>query len=64
MGFETDKRFNPSRFRGAPAPRKYADTGRSGGSTEASRKAHDESDAKNQYRHPVRVMKDPLARME
>ncbi len=65
MGFETDKRFSPSRFKGAPAPRRYSAEGRSDKAAEATRKAcFEESAARNQYRHPVAVRTGPTARNE
>jgi hypothetical protein len=60
----TDPRYAPPRFKGAPAPTRYADKGRSGGASAISQKLHDESDQKNQYTHPVVCSKEPTAREE
>jgi hypothetical protein len=65
MGFETDKRFNPRRFKGAPAPRRYSAEGRSDKAAEATRKAcFEESALRNQYQHPVVVGTEPTGRNE
>ncbi len=64
MGYETDKRFSPARFRGAAPPRRVAAVGRSDGLTATSRKLHQASDAKNQYAHPVRSLRALRARVE
>jgi hypothetical protein len=63
MANTTDPRYAPSRFRGAPDPRRSSAEGRAGDT--AFRKAcFDESAARNQYQHPVVVGKAPHARKE
>ena len=59
----TDPRFRQSRFEGAEKPRQYSAEGR-GGDTAMRRGYFAESAARNQYKHPVRVQKEPYAREE
>lgn len=60
----TDPRFSAGKDTGANKPRKSSAEGRAGGSTERSRKLHAESDRKNQYAKPVRVLKATGARVD
>ena len=64
MATNTDPRFAQKRFEGAEKPRRYADEGRIGGATAASRRVHAVSDEKYQYHHPVRAMEASRARVE
>jgi hypothetical protein len=62
-GWKSDGRFAARRFVSSIAtPRKYAAKGADAGATAAARKAFDEGARRQQYKHPVRTMREPTAR--
>ena len=61
MGWETDERFNPSRFRGAEEPQQIS-RARSNNDLAERRKIHAAGEEKNQYAKKVSVEREPTFR--
>jgi hypothetical protein len=61
MSWASDKRFSPSRFEGAPEPLEYAKA-RGDGGLAVRKAAFEEGERRYQYKHPVKVLREPTAR--